>query len=89
MEVFKESSEKAIEYFKLAADQGLADAQNAMGEFFEKGRGGLSKSYEKAAEYFKLAADQGHASPQNDLGLCYEFGDGFFSPMKKLQKATH
>ena len=68
--------EKAIDYFKLAADQGEAMAQCNLGGYYERGEGGLSQSYEKAVEYFKLAANQGLAKAQYKLGSYYKSGLG-------------
>jgi len=51
---------EAARLFKLAADQGLREAQYNLGVFYEQGRGGLAKDDREAARLFKLAADQGH-----------------------------
>jgi len=76
---------KALEYFQLAADQGLADAQNYLGNMYFNGYG-VEKSYQKAAEYYQLAANQGSAKAQYILGLMYEIGyDGKQSYQKALE----
>jgi TPR repeat protein/MinD-like ATPase involved in chromosome partitioning or flagellar assembly len=62
--------------YKLAADQGNANAQNNLGQFYALGRGGLQKDEREAARLYKLAADQGNANAQVNLGLFYEQGLG-------------
>jgi len=56
---------EAARLYKLAADQGNADAQFNLGLFYEHGRGGLPKDDREAARLFKLAADQGYAVAQS------------------------
>ncbi len=72
---WNEEYESAFPYIRSAADQGLADAQLALGYMYEYGQG-VEQSYEKAAEYYRSAADQGLADAQNNLGLLYENGQG-------------
>lgn len=54
---------KAEQYYRLAADQGLAVAQYNLAVL----------RAEEALEWFRKAADQAF-SPQRDLGLCFERG---------------
>ena len=65
----------AAAYFELAAERGLAKAQNSLAYLYEEGLG-VEQSYEKAILYYQLAADQGLASAQYNLGLEYEEGHG-------------
>jgi TPR repeat protein len=51
---------EAARLFKLAADQGNADAQTNLGILYANGRGGLPKDDREAARLFKHAADQGN-----------------------------
>ena len=67
---------EAARLYKLAADQGYAGAQYALGRFYESGRGGLAKDDQEAARLYKLAADQGSAVAQTALGVLYESGRG-------------
>ncbi|KAJ1628542.1 hypothetical protein T492DRAFT_908357 [Pavlovales sp. CCMP2436] len=55
-------NEEAAHYFRLAADQGFADAQS-------------DQDYHEAARWFQLAADQGIARAQYSLGRCYFAGN--------------
>ena len=59
----------------MAAAQGDADAQFALGNMYEEGRG-VEKNYVDAAKYYKLAADRGYADAQFALGNMYEDGRG-------------
>src|SRR5205823_11615763 len=51
---------EAARLYRLAAEQGDARAQNALGRFFEDGRGGLPKDGREAVRLYRLAADQGY-----------------------------
>src|SRR5262249_31883770 len=62
--------------YKLAADQGDAQAQNNLGLFYEEGRGGLQKDDREATRLYKLSADQGNADGQYNLGVNYRDGLG-------------
>ena len=66
---------KAARYFKMAADQGHADAQCDYGSCLVDGEG-VEKDVCEAARYFKMAADQGHAGGQCGYGFCLEHGEG-------------
>lgn len=57
---------KAVEQFKLLADNGVAAGQFKMGLYHELGDGGVVADSAKAVEYYQLAADQGHG-----LAMCY------------------
>jgi hypothetical protein len=47
-----------------AADQGNADAQNAIGKIYLSGKG-VPKDFGKAMEWFKKSADQSEAEAQD------------------------
>jgi len=67
---------EAARLYKLLAVHGYAFAQNNLGVFYAKGRGGLPKDDREAARLYKLAADQGSATAQNNLGGFYAQGRG-------------
>ena len=67
------SYEKAVYWYQKAADQGLAIAQNSLGNMYEYGHGAV-QSYEKAAELYQKAADQRLAAAQSNLGYLYDKG---------------
>ena len=66
---------EAVEWFRKAAEQGHAGAQNNLGVCYENGRGVL-KDYSEAVKWYRKAAEQGHAGAQYNLGVCYYFGQG-------------
>jgi TPR repeat protein len=65
---------EAAYYFKLAADQGIADAQFNYGVCLKKGEG-VGIDFKGTAHYFELAADQGIAAAQYSYGICLIAGD--------------
>lgn len=54
-----DDGEQAAHWFKLAAKQGLAEAQFKLGVIYYDGDD-VSEDDEEAARWIKLAADQGH-----------------------------
>ena len=66
---------EALRWYRLAADQGLADAQNRLAVMLSAGHG-TAADHNEAARWYRKAADQGHAAAQNNLGRCYERGEG-------------
>ncbi len=67
--------QEAVKWFRLAAEQGLNQAQLALGVCYETGEG-VNKDYKEAARLYTLAAKQGNVSAQIKLGCCYETGAG-------------
>lgn len=61
----------ALDWYRKAADQGYAPAQNALGGMYEHGRGFLQQDYVEAMKWYRKAADKGHASGQYSVGLMY------------------
>ena len=66
---------EAVKWFTKAAQQGLADAQNNLGEMYDNGQG-TPQDYNEAVKWLTKAAQQGHAKAQNNLGLMYYKGQG-------------
>jgi uncharacterized protein len=56
-----------VRFYKLAADNDVADAQYTLGTYFEEGRGGVVKSQPDAIRVFKLAAANGDERAQAKL----------------------
>ncbi|MBR5573401.1 MAG: leucine-rich repeat protein [Paludibacteraceae bacterium] len=71
----KQDNTKAISYFRIAATQGHADAQNFLGVCYYYGDG-VDKNYVEAIKWYRKATEQGHSSAQNNLGNCYYNGEG-------------
>ena len=65
----------AVDWFRLAADQGYSVAQHNLGSMFDNGNG-VSQDKKKAAKWFRDAAEQGNSGAQYNLGLLYESGYG-------------
>jgi TPR repeat protein len=57
---------KAVEWYRKAAEQGLATAQYDLGNMYNVGRG-VPKDQTKAMEWYKKAVDQGDESAKNAL----------------------
>jgi TPR repeat protein len=70
-----ESHIKAVEYYKVAAEGGNAEAQYNLGYKYAEGEGILRD--DKAAVYWYIrAAEQGDQDAQCNLGYAYETGQG-------------
>lgn len=60
---------------KQLADQGIAWAQNIIGDLYRTGSGGYPKELSKSIEWYKRAALGGNTMGQVNLGLCYLAGE--------------
>lgn len=69
------NSEKALAYYRKAADGGVAPAQYKLGQIYFKGRG-VPRDYKIAFNYLKQSADQGYTAAQANLGILYSEGFG-------------
>lgn len=61
-----EDESEAVRWYRLAAQQGLAEAQFSLGNMYFNGRG-VPQDYEEAARWVRLAAAQGNALAQITL----------------------
>ena len=77
---------KAVQWFRLAADRGNAEAQGFLGGIFHDGGNGVPQNRKEAAKWYRLAADQGDADAQVDLGKLYYDGDGITQDYKEAAK---
>ena len=68
-------NQEAVRWYKMAASQGLSDAQNNLGFMYMNGYG-IQQDTEKALSLFKKAANQGNAKAQFTLGLMHKEGKG-------------
>ena len=59
-----------VKSWRLAAEQGDADAQNKLGIAYSKGEG-VTQDYAEAVKWYRKAADQGDADAQFNLGNAY------------------
>lgn len=66
---------EALKWFRLAAEQGHADAQFFLGYMYDHGQG-VPENDAEAVNWYRLAAEQGIPEAQFNLGLMYEKGQG-------------
>ena len=59
---------EAVRLYRLAADQGHADAQYNLGVMYANGQG-VAQDDAEAVRLYRLAADQGDADAQYNLGV--------------------
>ncbi|MBQ7249238.1 MAG: sel1 repeat family protein, partial [Deltaproteobacteria bacterium] len=57
---------QAVEWYRKAAEQGMAVAQYNLGLMYDHGRG-VPKDEGQAMEWYRKAAEQGHAEAQQAL----------------------
>ena len=65
----------AVQWYRKAADQGDADAQNNLGNMYDFGHG-VPQDYAQALQWYRKAADQGNAYGLFNLGAMYDSGQG-------------
>jgi uncharacterized protein len=68
-------AERAVAFYRKAADQDYAEAQELLGIKYANGLG-VPKDMSQAVNWYRKAAEHGVADAQYDLGIMYEFGDG-------------
>jgi TPR repeat protein len=66
---------RAARLYKLAAEQGDADAQNNLGEIHEMGRG-VDRNLDQAIRWYERAAERGLGSAQFNAGRLWAIGVG-------------
>jgi len=71
----EQNFEKAVCWYKKAAEQGLSEAQNNLGVMYKDGQG-VKQDYQEAARWFMLAAGQDSKLAQLNLGWLYHAGKG-------------
>ncbi len=66
---------EAVKWYRKAAEQGDADAQNNLGDCYKNGWG-VPQDYSEAVKWYRKAAEQGNVFAQYNLGVCYKNGRG-------------
>jgi len=66
---------QAVACYRLAAAQGLDEAQFKLGVMFYSGRG-VVQDYAEAVRFFQLSAAQGFPFAFLGMGMCREYGEG-------------
>ncbi|MEG3619237.1 tetratricopeptide repeat protein [Magnetovibrio sp. PR-2] len=69
------SQVKALENYRKAADQGVPEAEFAMGLFYQHGKAFLQKNPDTAVDWYTKAARQGSAAAMYNLGMMYATGE--------------
>jgi TPR repeat protein len=64
-----------VKWYRLAAEQGYADAQFNLGVMCDNGTG-VTQDDKAAVKWYTLAAEQGDADAQSNLGVMYGTGKG-------------
>ena len=59
---------EAVKWYRIAADQGNAQAQFNLGVIYENGEG-VPQDYKEAMKWYRMAADQGNSQAQFNLGV--------------------
>ncbi len=67
--------ERAVAWYRQAADRGLPAAMQRLGELYAKGLG-VEPDPDKAYDLYQKAADKGYAPAQFSLAVAYETGLG-------------
>lgn len=70
-----ENYEQAYIYYRQAAEQGYAPAEQNLGKLYRMGNG-VAQSDVEAVKWFIKAAEQGNMHAQSDLGGMYYLGRG-------------
>jgi TPR repeat protein len=72
--ILEDNYAEAIKWYRIAADQGDARAQYALGAMNDGGVG-MSQNYAEAIKWWRRSADQGYTMAQWSLGLAYAYGE--------------
>ena len=75
----KQDDVQAVDWYRKAAKQGLADAQFFVGWMYDHGRGekqDQAQAQAQAVIWYRKAAEQGHAVAQYKIGNMYAKGKG-------------
>jgi TPR repeat protein len=87
----KKNYTEAIKWYRIAAEQGHANAQSSLGVMYRLGYG-VTQDYAEAVKWFRKAAEQGDEFGQHMLGFMYESGHGvtqdYAEAMKWFRKAA-
>ena len=65
----------AVKWYRLAAEQGNADAQTNLGVMYDEGTG-VPQDDKTAVKWYRLSAEQGNANAQFNLGTMFYNGEG-------------
>jgi len=69
------SDAEAAKWYRIAADQGYAPAENNLGFLYAEGRG-VPRDDAEAVKWYRRAADRNYAPAETSLGMMYAQGRG-------------
>lgn len=78
--------ERAVYYYRLAAEAGYANAQNNLGLCYEKGYG-VEKDENLALSWYLKSAENGNVAAIRNVGACYEQQNCFSTAEEWYNKA--
>ena len=61
-----QDDKEAVKWYRLAAEQGVADAQSNLGFMYAHGRG-VPQDVKEAVKWWQLAAEQGNADARKNI----------------------
>ena len=67
--------DKALKYYKYAAEKNDSHAQFRLGYIYDQGKG-VTQNYAEAMKWYLKSANQGNESAQYNIGVMYDEGDG-------------
>jgi TPR repeat protein len=70
-----QNDSEAVRWFRIAADQGYAPAENNLGFMYAEGRG-VVRDDKKAVEWYRRAAERGYPPAQTSLAMMVQAGRG-------------
>ncbi len=68
---YNRDDEKAFRLYRIAAENGNANAQYEFGRYFTEGKF-VEQDFKSALIWFQRSAEQGHNRAQDELGECYK-----------------
>jgi TPR repeat protein len=71
----KKDDTNAVKWFRAAASQNYAPAENNLGVYFAEGHG-VNQDYAEAVKWYRKAVEQNYAGAQLNLAGCYLTGHG-------------
>ena len=83
----KKDYASAVEYYRKAAEQGNAAAQNRLGICYNIGLG-VGKDSNEAIKWYRQAAEQGNAVAQNNMGNYYNERQNYTEAARWYRKAA-
>ena len=76
---------EALKWHRRVAENGLAFAQDILGEYYLKGEG-IAVDKVEAFKWYKRAAEAGHKEAMLNLGVCFVHGNGTAVDMRESLK---